>query len=103
MVEKVTLYIPTYNAEKTLRKCLESVFSQTYPLWEILLVDDGSSDNTVEIARQYNVKIIQHQENKGISVTRNTAISHSNGDFLAGVDSDVTLSLIHISEPTRPY
>ncbi|AMM40510.1 glycosyl transferase [Candidatus Desulfofervidus auxilii] len=91
MVEKVTLYIPTYNAEKTLRKCLESVFSQTYPLWEILLVDDGSSDNTVEIARQYNVKIIQHQENKGISVTRNTAISHSNGDFLAGVDSDVTL------------
>jgi len=91
MVEKVSLYIPTYNAEVTLRKCLESVFSQTYPLWEILLVDDGSSDNTVEITKQYNVKIIQHQENKGISVTRNTAISHSNGDFLAGVDSDVTL------------
>ncbi|MFQ6042068.1 MAG: glycosyltransferase, partial [Candidatus Poribacteria bacterium] len=85
---KVTLYFPCYNAEKYIGDCLEGALKQTYPIEEILVIDDGSTDGSMEIVSQYPVKIIQHEVNKGLAAARNTAIQNATGDFIASLDSD---------------
>ncbi len=86
--EKVSLYIPCYNAEATIQYCLEAVFKQKYPLKEVVIIDDGSSDKTVEIASRYPVKIIRHDKNKGLAASRNTAIKNVKTEFVASLDAD---------------
>ncbi|MCX6340255.1 MAG: glycosyltransferase [Candidatus Aureabacteria bacterium] len=88
---KVSLYIPCYNAAKTLKSCLESILAQTYPVDEIIIVDDGSTDETVAIASRYPVKIIRHQKNFGLAASRNTAFRTARNEFVAAVDADVAL------------
>jgi len=90
-LQKVSLYIPCYNAAKTLKNCIESVLSQSYPLDEIIIVDDGSSDETVSIASRYPVKIIRHPKNLGLAASRNTAFRAARNDFVAAIDADVVL------------
>lgn len=87
-MEKVTLYIPCYNAEDTIKECLESIISQSYKIDEILVIDDGSNDRSVEIAKKYPVRIINHKENKGLAATRNTAFREANNEFIASLDAD---------------
>lgn len=87
-MEKVTLYIPCFNASKYLRQCLESVLNQSYPIDEILIIDDGSTDDTIEIARQFPVKVISHGQNKGLASSRNTAFREARNEFIAALDSD---------------
>jgi glycosyltransferase involved in cell wall biosynthesis len=87
-MQKVSLYIPCYNAAGYLDSCLEGVLAQTYPIDEILIIDDGSTDKTVDIASKYPVKIIRHKENKGIATTRNTAILSTKNEFVAALDCD---------------
>ena len=86
--KKVTLYIPCFNAEKYIEPCLKAVLEQDYPIEEILVIDDGSSDRTPEIASQFPVRFIRHPENKGLVSVRNSAIKNSKGDFLASLDAD---------------
>ncbi len=92
--EKVTFYIPVYNVEKYIKQCIENILNQTYPIFEILIIDDASPDNSIEIARKYQekypelIKIIKHEKNKGLASVRNTAIENAKGDFLATVDTD---------------
>jgi len=86
--KKVTLYIPCYNAEKYIIKCLEGVLRQTYPIDEILIIDDGSTDKTVEIALNYPVKIIKHGKNKGLAAARNTAFKNAKNEYVAALDAD---------------
>lgn len=85
---KTGLYIPCFNAEKTIQLCLEAVFRQTYPIEEVIVVDDGSTDETVKLASRYPVKVIKQNENLGLAVARNTAIRNTRSEFIASLDAD---------------
>lgn len=92
----VSVIVPVYNVEGYLRPCVQSVLAQTYPHFELLLVDDGSTDSSPAICDEFaamdsRVRVI-HKENQGPSATRNRGIEESRGDFIAFVDSD---DLIH--------
>lgn len=88
----ISIIVPVYNVEKYLYKCLDSLVNQTYKNIEIIVVDDGSTDDSGKIADEYsnkyeNVKAI-HTENGGLSAARNVGIDNSNGEYLAFTDSD---------------
>lgn len=85
---KVSLYVPCFNAEKYIKSCLEAVLKQSFSIEEILVIDDGSTDKTLDIVSQFPAKIIKHSKNKGLASARNTAIKSAKGDFLASLDSD---------------
>ena len=84
----VTLYIPCYNAAPTIGPCLEAVFRQSYPVREVVVVDDGSTDDTREIISRYPARLITHRNNRGVAAARNTAIRNVRTDFVASLDSD---------------
>lgn len=80
-----------YNAADYIAASIESVLTQTYPHFELLIVDDGSTDNTVEIVRSFHdprIRLIQNDRNKGQPYTRNLALKEAKGEFLAVLDSD---------------
>ena len=87
-MDKVSLYIPCYNAARFIDECLGGMKRQTYPVDEIMIVDDGSTDDTVAKASRYNVSIIRHGENKGLAATRNTAVTNAKNEFVASLDAD---------------
>ena len=92
MGSELTVVVPVYNVEKYLRKCVDSILSQTLTVDEIILVDDGSKDKSGEIADEYaakyeNIKVI-HQKNGGLSAARNTGIDAATKKYIAFVDSD---------------
>jgi glycosyltransferase involved in cell wall biosynthesis len=84
------------NAEKYIQEAIESVLSQTYPHWELIFVDDGSTDASTEIARQYvqtyprMMRYVEHEghQNRGMSASRNLGIRQSRGDYIAFLDAD---------------
>ncbi|MDX1565811.1 MAG: glycosyltransferase family 2 protein, partial [Phycisphaeraceae bacterium] len=84
----ITLYIPCFNAKRTLAECLEGVMAQTRPADEILVIDDGSTDGSAEIAEQLPVRVIQHEVNRGLGAARNTALEAAGGDLVASLDAD---------------
>lgn len=89
---KISIIIPSYNVEKYIKECLDSLINQTFKDFEIIVVDDGSSDNTINILKKYqtmhsNIKIIQ-QENQYAGVARNNGMKHAQGDYLLFLDSD---------------
>ena len=87
----VSLIIPVYNVEQYLKQCLESVKNQIYPNIEVILVNDGSTDNSLSICRYYaqeNGWILVNQENSGLSAARNAGINQSTGEYIAFLDSD---------------
>ena len=89
---KVSVIIPVYNAEKYLRQCLDSVVNQTLRDIEIICVDDGSTDGSIEILREYEqkdsrVKVLC-QKNQYAGVTRNNGLSHASGEYVFFMDSD---------------
>ena len=90
--EKVSVIIPVYNAEATLVKCLDSVCGQTYNNLEILLINDGSKDNSLEICELYaqrDSRIVLHtQKNAGPSAARNKGLDLATGEYIAFTDSD---------------
>lgn len=92
MESLISIIIPVYNVEKYLKRCLESVIHQTYINLEILLIDDGSTDRSLEICREYE-KIdsrikVYHKNNEGLGLTRNYGLKHANGEFITFIDSD---------------
>lgn len=95
-VKKVSVIIPIYNVEKFLGKCLTSVCAQTYKNIEIILIDDGSQDDSLKIARdfaQYDNRIrIVSQSNAGVSVARNNGIEKSTGEYVCFIDADDIVS-----------
>lgn len=93
----VSVIIPVYNVEKYLRKCLDSVIGQTYTKLEIICVNDGSPDRSLDILEEYaagdnRIKIIS-QQNTGLSGARNTGLEHATGDYILFVDSDDWIDL----------
>ena len=92
-MEKVSVIMPAYNCEKFIGRSIESVQNQTYHNWELLIVDDGSKDESLSIAQKYaaedkRIKIIKMKQNSGVSLCRNLAIAKANGRYLAFIDSD---------------
>ena len=98
----VSIIVPIYNVEKHLKKCLDSVLSQTYRNTEIILIDDGSTDNSGHIADEYsrhndNISVI-HTNNGGLSRARNIGIKNASGDWISFIDSDDFVSRDFISK-----
>ena len=88
----VSIIVPVYNNEKYLRQCLDSITNQTFKDIEIILVDDGSTDNSASICEEYAKEdsrvVFIHSENKGVSNARNIGIDKSKGKFIMFCDSD---------------
>ena len=86
---KISVIIPTYNRGQYITQALESVLNQTFHDYEIIVIDDGSTDNTQEILKKFEGKIISlRQDNQGISNTRNRGINESHGAYITFLDSD---------------
>ncbi|SHM61258.1 glycosyltransferase family 2 protein [Gracilibacillus kekensis] len=89
----VSVITPTFNSSDYVVKTIESVQSQSYQNWEMIIIDDCSSDNTVELVKgeissDPRLKLIQNQENKGAAVSRNSGINLASGRYIAFLDSD---------------
>lgn len=87
----VSIIMPNYNSEKYIRDTINSVLSQTYANWELLFVDDCSSDNSLEFAKSFDddrIKIYSTERNGGAAIARNIAISNASGKWIAFLDSD---------------
>ncbi len=95
MNELITIIINVYNREKYIKKCIDSVINQTYKNLEILIINDGSTDNTLKICKSYKdkrIKIIT-TKNQGLSFSRNVGIDNAQGEYLYFVDSDDFIEL----------
>ena len=97
-MNKVSVIVPIYNEEKNLKRCIESLINQTYKNLEIILINDGSTDNSKKIIDSYKDKRIVaiHKKNTGIGDTRNTGIAKSTGDYIMFVDSDDYIELNYV-------
>ena len=84
---KFSIIIPVYNVEQYIKKCLDSVINQTYKNYEVIVVNDGTKDNSMDIVKNYDVKII-NQKNAGLSAARNTGVKHASGEYIVFLDSD---------------
>lgn len=98
----ISIIMGIYNCEKTLVEALESIRNQTYKEWELIMCDDGSTDNTYKIAQEYiqknskyKFKLIKHSTNKGLNQTLNDCLKEASGEYIARMDAD------DISLPTR--
>jgi glycosyltransferase involved in cell wall biosynthesis len=96
---KVSVIIPTYNRAMYLSEALSSVFAQYLKPCEIIVVDDGSTDNTPELMRSFELQVIyvRHEENRGISAARNTGLKTARGEIIAWLDSDDLWEPEHLS------
>lgn len=90
--ELISVIIPVYNSERYLSRAIKSVLNQTYKNYEIILIDDGSTDSSIRICDKFSkedsrIRVI-HQKNKGVSAARNTGIKIANGNYIAFLDAD---------------
>ena len=99
---KVSIVVPVYNMEKKLKKCLDTLVNQTYEDLEIIVVNDGSKDGSLDIIRKYEQKDsrieVIDQKNQGISAARNNAMKKATGKLLCFVDSDDYVELNMVEE-----
>lgn len=97
MKPKVSVIVPVYNVEKYLRQCLDTIINQTLKEIEIILIDDGSTDSSLTICKEYTkldgrIKLI-HKENEGLGYTRNKGLQEATGEFVGFIDSDDWIEL----------
>lgn len=95
MSELVSIIVPVYNAEKFIRETMDSVLAQTYPHWELLLVEDGSSDGSVDVIEEYiaekeesRIRLIRLPSNQGAARARNKGLEEASGRYIAYLDAD---------------
>ena len=97
----ISIIMGIYNCGSTLAEAIDSIIAQTYTNWELIMCDDGSLDNTYEVANEYlqkypqKIKLIQHKKNQGLNITLNDCLKEANGKYIARMDGD------DISLPTR--
>lgn len=107
MKPKVSIIVPIYNTAKYLPKCLDSIVNQTYHNLEIILVNDGSTDNSSQIIQQYakkdsRIQII-NQKNAGQSAARNSGIQKATGKYISFIDSDDEIAHVFIDHLMKPF
>lgn len=95
--ELISIIIPVYNCQDYLKRCLDGVFLQDYSNYEVICIDDGSTDNSAQIAKEYNVRYY-YQENSGQAVARNKGIELAKGEWLCFVDSDDAIEPNYLSK-----
>ena len=94
MSRKVSIIMGIYNCEATLSEAIDSILIQTYSNWELIMCDDGSKDNTYQIAEQYKMRypqkiiLIKNECNKGLNLTLNHCLKYATGDYIARMDGD---------------
>ena len=98
----VSIIVPVYNAQDSFERCLMSIIRQRYPQWELVLVDDGSQDDSLEICKRYSnmdsrIQVI-HTDNCGVSSARNTGMENAQGEYIVFVDSDDMIHPDFLSE-----
>ena len=91
--ELISIIVPVYNSEKFIKDTIKTVEEQTYENWELLLVNDCSTDNSKKIIEEYEkkdkrIKLIDLEQNSGAAIARNTGIDRANGKYIAFLDSD---------------
>lgn len=93
---KFSIIVPTYNSEKTIRNCLNSILAQTFDDFEIIVINDGSTDNTLAILKEYQENTTKLHlysfDNAGVSISRRRGIDRANGEYIVWVDSDDTIN-----------
>ena len=89
---KISIIIPVYNSSLTLNECLNSIFSSDYKNYEVIIVSDRSTDNSIAIAKEYKTKIIELSQNKGPALARNKGSESADGEILLFLDSDVIIN-----------
>ncbi len=99
----VSILIPSYNAEEWIEETIQSALSQTWPRKEIIIVDDGSTDNSLRIAKEYesNTVKVTSQENSGAAVARNKALEYAQGDYIQWLDADDLLAPDKVEKQLR--
>ena len=85
---KISIIIPAYNVSKYIKRCILSILNQTYKNIEIIVVNDGSTDNTLDIVKKFNVKVFNQENSGGASSPRNVGLKNSTGDYITFVDGD---------------
>lgn len=99
---KISIIVPVFNVEKFLQSCIESIVGQTWQNWELILVDDGSTDCSSEICEEFSQRdsrISHHKkQNGGVSSARNVGLSYADGDFITFIDSDDTIDPCYLSD-----
>lgn len=97
-----SIIVPVYNAEKTLRKCLDSICEQTFESYEVILIDDGSTDQSLSICKRYEIQNkrfrVHHQNNAGPSAARNAGLDIAEGKWICFVDSDDCIEASYLQE-----
>jgi glycosyltransferase involved in cell wall biosynthesis len=103
MAQLVSILIPAYNAQTVIGEAIESAIRQTWPRKEIIVVDDGSSDDTLSIAKRFESRAVKvlSQKNRGASATRNRALSLAQGEYIQWLDADDLLAPDKISQQLR--
>ena len=100
---KISVIIPVYNTERFLPRCIESVLSQSFSDFELLLIDDGSTDSCSAICNAYSEKdnrvLVFHQDNSGVSSARNLGLDHAQGEWVTFIDSDDFVEKDYFSIP----
>lgn len=100
--ELVSVIVPVFNVEKYLKSCIESILNQTHNNLELILVDDGSKDNSGNICDEYKIKhkrvIVIHKENGGVSLARNSALEIAKGEYITFVDADDSIKNTYIED-----
>src|SRR3989344_7030115 len=89
--KEVSVIVLTYNSENTIKRCLDSIFNQTYKNFELIILDDGSTDHTIKIIKSYKdsrIKLYKNEKNLGIAKSRNVALSKCNTRLVFFTDSD---------------
>ena len=91
-MELISVIVPVFNGAPYLSRCIDSILNQTYTNLQVLIIDDGSEDDSLEIAREYEAEDkrirVFHQENQGVSSARNKGIQNADGDYLVFIDGD---------------
>ena len=104
---KISIIVPVYNREEYLKKCIDSIVSQSYKNLEIILVDDGSTDSSLSVCREYENAdsriIVISKENGGVSSARNAGLDSATGDFIGFVDSDDYIEEDMYERLIQPY
>ncbi|MBQ3105301.1 MAG: glycosyltransferase family 2 protein [Lachnospiraceae bacterium] len=89
----ISIVVPVYNSQSYISTCIESILSQTYADWELLLINNGSADNSLELCRSYadkdaRIRIFHQEKNEGVSVARNLGIREAVGEWITFIDAD---------------